>query len=95
MITAMAKTAKRLDWGAWFLGIMSSVIAAGSGAASGVFGTVILDSKDPDHYATTPGHLFYLGLMCFAFSGVTALFTYLHNHPVPDAEPAVASDTKQ
>lgn len=88
MISAMSNTAQRLDWRGWFLGIMSSVIAGGSGAVSAAFGTALVDWRDPDHFALQPGHLFYTMAICFVVSGVIALMTYLHNHPIPGDEPA-------
>ncbi len=89
MIATMVATANRMDWGGWIRGIVSAVIGGGSGAVSAGFGTVLSDWKDPDHFALQPGHLFETMGICFAFTGFLALMTFLHNHPIPDMEPAM------
>lgn len=94
ILTQMSKTATRMDWTSWLRGGISSFVAAGSGAVSAAFGTVIVDWNDPDHYATNPSHLFYVGTICFLFSGLMALMTFLHNHPIPDPEPALSTEQK-
>lgn len=82
MIAAVT-TAQRLDWKGWGLGAIGAAISGGAAAISAGFGTLVVDSADPDHYALKAGHIFEVMAVCFAISAVISLAKYLQIHPVP------------
>lgn len=81
----MFKTAKRLDWPGWLLGVFGALISGGASAIAGGFGAIVID---PSH-DFTPGmggthHLLELMGVAFMFSGMISLAKFLQTHPVPD-----------
>ncbi len=85
MLTAVS-TAKRLDWGGWFVGIMGAII---SGGAAGIGGAVGPSYVDPGHFNLTKGgfhHMMECTSICFIISAVISLAKFLQTHPTPQAE---------
>ena len=78
------KTAQRLDWGAWVMGIWGAAVSGGAGAVSAGFGTMVMDPKDFNLGAGGSHHLFELMGICFGFSAFISLMKYLQTHPAPD-----------
>lgn len=78
------KTARRLDWQGWWLGIWSSAISGGAGAIGGGTGALVLD---PAKFNVLDGgglHLLAMIGIAFGVSGGFSLAKFLQTHPIPD-----------
>lgn len=70
-----------IDWTNWVRGLLAATIGGGAGAVQSGFGTMVVDPKDFNIYT---GKLYMVMGVCFCFSGIMSMMTYLHNKPIPE-----------
>lgn len=75
----------KLNWAAWFYGLVSGFIGGGAGAIGSGFGEMVLN---PKHVGEAGGvhHLFALMGVSFLFTGAITAAAYLSKSPLPQPE---------
>ena len=70
----------KLDWSAWFYGIVAGFIGGGASAVISGFTVAVSDPKD---YAVGTGKFFGLVFTIFISNGAISAFMFLKQNPLP------------
>ena len=75
----------KLEWGAWFYGLVSGFIGGGAGAVTS--GAVVSMMDSTGHFVLGGAASLKLMGVCFLVNGAFSTFFYLKQHPLPDPIP--------